>query len=270
MQSRLEECMSSAFTLAQPPNFLKLVAHDLRWRTLSALTHSDYRVQELTRLLGVPQNLISYHLKQLRDAQLVTERRSAADGRDVYYSVDLERFRQLYYSAGEALHPSLAPMNGRPHEQDIGQSAYAGLPSTRVLFLCTHNSARSQMAEAIMRQLGKQAVDVFSAGSHPSHVHPEAIRAMSEIGIDISTQCSKGMEPFVDQEFDYIITVCDRVREACPVFPGDPEHIHWSFPDPATIESEEERRLAFKSIANDLSTRIRLLLSLIEGERARK
>src|SRR5437016_2446970 len=105
MQSGMEESMSSTLALAQPPGFLKLVAHDVRWRTLVALARGDYRVHELVQVLGEPQNLVSYHLKRLRDARLVTERRSSADGRDVYYSVDLERFRSLYYSAGEAMHP---------------------------------------------------------------------------------------------------------------------------------------------------------------------
>lgn len=259
--------MSNTLALTQPPSFLKLVAHDLRWRTLSALAHSDYRVQELVRLLGEPQNLISYHLKRLRDARLVSEHRSAADGRDVYYSIDLERFRQLYYSAGEALHPSLTSPNGWPQERNAVQEEGADLPPVRVLFLCTHNSARSQMAEGIMRHLGGDTVAVHSAGSHPSYIHPDTVRAMAAMGIDISTHRPKSMGEFVGEVFDYIITVCDRVRESCPVFPGDPEHIHWSFPDPAAVEPESERSEAFMRTAVELTTRIRYILLLIENER---
>ncbi|HXX38544.1 MAG TPA: arsenate reductase ArsC [bacterium] len=136
----------------------------------------------------------------------------------------------------------------------------------RVLFLCTHNAARSQMAEGIMRHLGHGAVDVYSAGTEPSHVHPLAVKAVRRLlGVDIGNQRSKHLNEFVGQRFDYVITVCDRAREACPVFPGDPERIHWSFDDPAAVQgSEDERYRAFRTIAAELSTRIRQLLVIIE------
>src|ERR1041385_7696158 len=103
----------------------------------------------------------------------------------------------------------------------------------RVLILCTGNSARSQMAEGILRDLAGDRFDVESAGIEPSHVRPEAIEAMREIGIDISSHRSKSVDEFVDQQFDYIITVCDNAKETCPVFPGNAKRIHWSFDDPA-------------------------------------
>ena len=251
-------------TLAAPaPPVLKLLAHDLRWQALLALARSDYRVHELVALLRQPANLISYHLKRLEAARLVTERRSAADRRDIYYSLDLDRLRTLYFAGGDALHPALS----RPAGAEQAAPPESGAPPTRVLFLCTHNSARSQMAEGIMRFLGGPAVAVFSAGTEPSRVHPDAIAAMSDLGIDIREQTSKHLNEFLGQRFDYVITVCDRTRESCPLFPGDPVRIHWSFPDPAAVEGEEARRAAFRRTAQELMNRIRILLTLIEKER---
>src|SRR5919198_2784720 len=108
--------MSANFISANPPDVLKLLAHDLRWNLVSALARSDHRVNELVRLLDQPMNLVSYHLKQLRDQQLVTERRSSADGRDVYYNLDLDLLRTRYFATGAALHPALAPGGGRRQE----------------------------------------------------------------------------------------------------------------------------------------------------------
>jgi len=136
----------------------------------------------------------------------------------------------------------------------------------RVLFLCTHNAARSQMAEGIMRALSRGAVDVESAGTEPSHVHPLAVDAVRRLlNADISRHRSKHLNEFVGQRFDYVITVCDRAREACPVFPGDPERIHWSFDDPAAVRgSEDDRDRAFRQVATELTTRIRQLLIVID------
>jgi len=239
---------------------LKLLAHELRWRLLQTLAHSDRRVQDLVALLGQPQNLVSYHLGRLRQQALVRERRSAADRRDVYYSLDLERLRGLYLATGETLHPGM----GAGQEAPGFMVARTGQHRRRVLFLCTHNSARSQMAEGILRHLGGETVEVWSAGTEPSRVHPLAIRAMAARGIDIRGQRSKGLDEFLDQTFDYVITVCDRANETCPVFPGAPERIHWSIPDPAAVEgSEKVRYRAFDEAAADLTTRIRYLLALM-------
>src|SRR5689334_3554226 len=114
----------------------------------------------------------------------------------------------------------------------------------RVLILCTGNSARSQMAEGLLRHLAGDAVQVESAGTHPSHVRPEAIAAMAEIGIDISAQRSKSVDEFSGDSFDYIITVCDNARESCPVFPGSVQRIHWSIHDPAGVQGSEHVRLS--------------------------
>ncbi len=246
---------------AQSPDFLKLLAHELRWRLVTALARSDRRVQELVQLVKEPHNLVSYHLRQLRSQALVTERRSAADGRDVYYSLDLERLRSLYFATGESLHPGLA-VHPTVTAKERGT---APAKRTRALFLCSHNSARSQMAEAILRELGGDQVEAASAGTEATRVHPLAIREMAERGIDISGQRSKSLEEFIGETFDYVVTVCDNAREACPIFPGDPERIHWSIPDPSAVEGEESvRAKAFKRAATELVTRIRYLLTLLE------
>lgn len=123
----------------------------------------------------------------------------------------------------------------------------------RVLFLCTHNSARSQMAEGLLRKLGGEHFEVFGAGTEKTRVHPLAIDAMRESGIDITGQSSKTLDAFTGEHFDYVITVCDRANESCPIFPGDTERIHWSFDDPsAATGTDEERLRAFRTIRDSI------------------
>ncbi|HPE63650.1 MAG TPA: arsenate reductase ArsC [Methanothrix sp.] len=119
----------------------------------------------------------------------------------------------------------------------------------RVLFVCTNNSARSQMAEGLLRHLHGDRYEVFSAGTFPTEVHPLAIRAMAERGVDISGHRSKSLDEFRGAEFDLVVTVCDRAREACPFFPGGGKRVHQSFPDPAAAAGTEEERLcAFRDV----------------------
>jgi arsenate reductase (thioredoxin) len=128
----------------------------------------------------------------------------------------------------------------------------------RVLILCTGNSARSQMAEGLLRHLGGDRFQVASAGVSPTRVRSEAIKAMREIGVDISDQQSKSVDVFAGQEFDYVITVCDNANEHCPVFPGNTTRIHWSFDDPALAEGDEESRLAvFRRVRDEILDRLR-------------
>ena len=128
----------------------------------------------------------------------------------------------------------------------------------RVLILCTGNSARSQMAEGLLRAFGGDSVEVFSAGTNPSSVRAEAIAVMLEIGIDLAGHRSKHVREFDGQHFDYVITVCDDANESCPIFPGNTERIHWSFPDPAATEGRETERLAaFRRVRDALAERIR-------------
>ena len=123
----------------------------------------------------------------------------------------------------------------------------------RVLILCTGNSARSQMAEGLLRHSAGELFDVESAGTKPSHIRPEAIAVMREIGIEISGQRSKSIDEFRDQSFDYVVTVCDNARETCPVYPGHANRLHRNFEDPALIDGPEERRLAaFRKVRDEL------------------
>ena len=127
----------------------------------------------------------------------------------------------------------------------------------RVLILCTGNSARSQMAEGLLRHLGGGRFEVESAGTHPGSVRPEAVAAMREVGIDISGHRSKSVEEFAGREFDAVITVCDHAREHCPVFPGRTERVHWSFEDPAAAGGDEAARLAvFRRVRDEIKERL--------------
>lgn len=134
----------------------------------------------------------------------------------------------------------------------------------RVLFLCTGNSCRSQMAEALLRRDGQRTVEVFSAGTVPSSVNPDAIRAMRELDVDISTQQSKPVGPYLGEFFDYVITLCGDAQESCPAFPGTPLRLHWPLPDPAKATGSDEQRLAvFREVRDELTHRVEDLLSEI-------
>lgn len=253
--------MAAHAPLHDPPLVLKLLAHEVRWHLVQVLVRSDYRVHELVALVQKPMNLVSYHLRLLRDVALLTERRSAADGRDVYYHLDVERLQTLYLDAGHAVVPTLPAADPVPRDADAPPTA----PPTRILFLCTHNSARSQMAEAITRHVGRAAVAVASAGTEPAQVHPLALAVLADKQIATDALVSKHVDTLADQTFDYVITVCDRAREACPTFPGHPEMLHWSFPDPSAVPgSALERRQAFETTAQQLMTRIRFLMTILE------
>jgi ArsR family transcriptional regulator, arsenate/arsenite/antimonite-responsive transcriptional repressor / arsenate reductase (thioredoxin) len=244
-----------------PPPFARLAGHPLRWRLLSELAGSDRRVRELAALAGQPQNLVSYHLRLLRDGGLVGVRRSSFDGRDSYYHLDLARCAQLLAGAGIALHPGLRLQPVQPGP--LGRPGQPGRRSGRpaVLFLCTGTSVRSQMAEALARHHSAGWVQAFSAGSHPKPVHPHAVRVMAERGIDLTGAQPKHLSVFAGRRFVQVITLCDRVREVCPEFPGQPRYAHWSIPDPAA--SGGDSYPAFESLAAELGTRIGFLLAAL-------
>lgn len=137
----------------------------------------------------------------------------------------------------------------------------------RVLFLCNHNSARSQMAEGLLRSLAGDRFDVFSAGTEKTRVHPLAIEAMRELGIDISGQTSKTPDAFAGETFDYVITVCDSANESCPIFPGETQRIHWSFDDPsAATGSDEERLRVFRRVRDEIHARLRKFAAAASGQ----
>lgn len=244
-----------------PLDFLQLAGHPLRWRLLAELARSDRTVDELAGLAGEPHNLVSYHLGKLRDARLVSGQRSSADRRDTYYTVDLARIGGLLSETGGALHPGI-----RLAAPSLRDDARPG--AVRVLFLCTGNSARSQVAEALIKARSGGVVRAYSAGSQPKPLHPNAVKVMrDEHGIDLSGYVSKHLDAFTERRFDWVISLCDRVREVCPEFPGGPEVIHWSIANPVTGEPDDVTYPLFQQTAAELATRIPFLLAAI-GHRA--
>lgn len=252
--------MTAGSDTSAPPRILRLAGHPVRWRLLSALAGGDRRVGELCELAGERQSLVSYHLRKLRDGGVVSARRSLADGRDTYYVLELARCGELLAGAGASLHPGLAPPVGaRP-------VAGRGPARVRVLFLCTGNSARSRMAQALAEHLSAGAVSASSAGSHPKPLHPNAMRVMRERGIDLAAAGvrSRHLSEFADRRFDHVVSLCDRVREVCPSFPGSPREIHWSVRDPAREPGGDDETLpAFERTAAELEVRIAFLLAAI-------
>lgn len=232
-----------------PPEVLALLADPVRWQLVTELARSDRRVGELVERVDRPQNAVSYHLGALRRAGLVSSRRSAADGRDVYYRVDLARCRDRLGAVGGALHPGSALAPSPPVGDPRPRRA-------RVLFLCTGNSGRSQIAEALAEHRSGGRIVARSAGSHPKPLHPDAVRVLADRGIDISGRSSKPLTRFARQRFDRVVTLCDRVREVCPEFPGAPETTHWSMPDPAA-----GGRAAFVLAADEIDQRVALLVA---------
>jgi protein-tyrosine-phosphatase/DNA-binding transcriptional ArsR family regulator len=237
----------------EPPPFLTAAGHPIRWRLLTELALGDLAVHELTTLLGQPQNLVSYHLGKLRKAELVTSRRSSADGRDTYYALHLGRCSAMLSGTGGALHPALRMRTPEP----------APVTGARVLFLCTGNSARSQMAEAILRREAGGAVEVRSAGSNPKPIHPYAVTALASRGLDLTTAEPKHVDRFTGQRFDYVITLCDRVKEVCPSLDGVRRPLHWSIPDPSR---DPDGLPAFDRLAGELTERIGFFLHTLSEE----
>lgn len=242
------------------PAFVRLAAHPLRWRLLTLLAASDYRVRELVELVGHSQNLVSYHLRLLRGSGLVTAHRSSFDARDSYYHLDLERCGHALTAAGSALHPALR-LDPTPPRATMAEPS--GRP--RVLFSCTGNSARSPIAEALLRHRTGGHVEVVSAGSHPkAFIHPAAVRVLGErYGIDIADRRPRHLDTMVRRRFDYAISLCDKVREVCPEFSDQPRLIHWSIPDPAARDTDQRGYAAFEHAAAEIDTRIRYLLPVL-------
>jgi len=189
---------------------------------------------ELTRSLGMAQSTVSEHLRVLKDAGLVEQ---AGPGLRAIYRIN---------------HDGLAWM-----KQAVASLSEGPVSPTRVLFLCTGNSARSILAEAALRHVGGDRFDVHSAGTDPKGINPWTLRVLGAAGISTEGLDSKNLSRYLDDQFDYVITVCDRAAEQCPVFPGDPERIHWSLPDPAAVTGDDALKLAaFTATLDDLRRRI--------------
>jgi protein-tyrosine-phosphatase/DNA-binding transcriptional ArsR family regulator len=228
---------------------LKLIADETRWRLIQALRWSDYQVGELVDLLDMPQNLLSYHLNLLRQAGLVQVHRSDADARANYYGIDLSAMVRFYFGLGTELHLSAA------HPSEI--------PPHTVVFLCTANSARSQMAEGWLRHLSGGRLSARSAGTRPAQLHPLAVEVMAEAGIDIGYQQAKSVEALTDLGPELVVTVCDIAREECVVWRNAARRLHWSIPDPAAEADPAVQIEAFRNARDDLRRRVEGLIALL-------
>lgn len=237
------------------PALLRVLAHDLRWAIVRLLANGDLRVREVVAATGEAPSLITYHLAQLRAAGMVWVRRSAADGRDSYYALDLDAVGAAIQRVAGDIHPGL-PSGGAD-----GLAAPPPAVPSRVLFICTANSSRSQMAEGWLRHLGGSGVVAASAGTFPTSLHPLAVAAMAEHGVDISGHQVKHVGAFAGRSFDRVVTLCDRAREACPEPPSAKVVAHWSVPNPA--EAHPADLDAFRAAAKELHTRVRYLLPLL-------
>ena len=240
------------------PPFVHLGAHPIRWQLLNELSRSDYRVRELVTQVGEPQNLVSYHLRLLRDGGLVTSTRSSYDGRDSYYHLNLDHCADILIGAGAALHPAL--------RLRCVPTAFEPDGPLAVLFVCTGNSARSAIAQALLRRQSGGRVEVLSAGSRPKPaMHPNTVRVLrQEYGIDISDQSPRHLDTLSERRFDAVITLCDKAREVCPDFGNGSAAIHWSIADPAaTGDTDEGSYPLFRATAAEIDTRIRHLLPVL-------
>jgi protein-tyrosine-phosphatase/DNA-binding transcriptional ArsR family regulator len=246
--------------LLSAPPVVRLLADPVRWRLVRQLAFSDQRVRELMKVLGQPQNLVSYHLRRLRDGGLVNSRRSSFDGRDTYYSLDLPACSQALSDAAAAVHPALVPgpCTGR------GQDSSRPGAGRRVLFVCTGNSGRSPMAQGLLARRAGPCIQAVSAGIRPKPVHPQAVAVMRDrYGIDIAGHQPVPVEAVAGRRFDYVISLCDRARESCPDFTCQPGRMHWSLPDPASGEGGQAGCGAFERTATELDARIAFLLPIL-------
>ncbi|NTV65282.1 MAG: ArsR family transcriptional regulator, partial [Oscillochloris sp.] len=221
-----------------------------------ALRSCDRQVGEIVAQTGLPQNLISYHLGVLRQANLVQQHRSDADGRATYYGIKLDVLLALYQQIGADLAiPSPLPL--------------AALPAATVVFLCRANSARSQIAEGWLRARSGGRLTVRSGGTQPAQLHPLAVQVMAEVGIDIGHQQAKSLESLAALSPDVVVTVCDIAREECALWPHVGDHLHWSIPDPAAVSGDAERLTAFRAARDELQQRVEGLIGLLRNPAGR-
>jgi ArsR family transcriptional regulator, arsenate/arsenite/antimonite-responsive transcriptional repressor / arsenate reductase (thioredoxin) len=262
--------------VASSPGVLGVLAHDLRWTIVGLLVPGDLRTSELVSRTGQAPSLVSYHLARLRDAGLVSARRSTADGRDSYHALDLDALGQAVALMAGQIHPSLidsgvrGDVPGSRQEMSGSRQEVTGLPRgaadppariAQVLFICSGNSARSPMAAGWLNHLGAGRVTARSAGVTPRPLHPLAVAAMAEHGVDIGSHQATLLDGFAEQLFTRVITLCDRARENCGELPDAPVAVHWSIPDPARAHPPDLD--AFRATARELRTRVRYLLPML-------
>jgi arsenate reductase len=252
---------------------LAVLADPQRLHILDLIINGIHCSSGIVERLGLAPNLVSHHLKVLREAGLVDIERDPADRRWIYYVPDIQQLTEIQFLLTHFLHP--ARIQGRAGQCGPSQGAQTYTPpdyllvekehllntkKAKIIFLCTGNSARSQMAEAFMKKHGGDLFEAHSAGIEPKGINPYTTRVMDEIGIDISGQQSKGVRQYLGQiNFGYVITVCDHAEENCPtVFLTQGKHLHWSFEDPAAFEgTEEETLVKFRQIRDQIEARIK-------------
>jgi protein-tyrosine-phosphatase/DNA-binding transcriptional ArsR family regulator len=251
--------MTPAVQASETPPFVRLAAHPLRWKLLTSLADSDYRVRELVAQVDEPQNLVSYHLRLLREEGLITAKRSSFDGRDTYYHLDLDSCADGLAATGAALHPVLRTRSSTGTRGETARSPAA------VLFVCTGNSVRSPMAEALLHHYAADRVHVTSAGTRPqAQLHPAAVRVLRErFGIDVVGRRPRDVATLAGRQFDHVITLCDKAREISPEFAHQPRRAHWSIAEPASSGEEAATGAAFHRTAADIDVRVRHLLPLL-------
>lgn len=248
----------------QKPPILQALGHELRWHLVRQLCSSDLKVGELSAATGEPQNLVSYHLRLLRDAGLVCERRSSADRRDIYYSLDRRAVTSGLLGALTDINPG-----ERPAEPGVPGNPTASGGQTSVLFLCTGNSARSQIAEAMLRHLGGRHVLVRSAGTHPVGVHPQVHEVLASRDIGVGNLRSKSITEFAGQEFDHVVTLCDIARSEPIRLTGNPHVVHWSILDPvATPGGRAAVTAAFERVAKEVKVRVEYFYADLRTQRS--
>lgn len=245
-----------------PLALVQLLADEVVWRLMRALAAGDLHLRDLQVQLNIPQQVVQVlekRLAQLEQLGLVSSRISDTNPNLRYYRLQMDRLRSVVQQIIGALHPSLQ-LAPEPEAQPITPAP----TRPRVLFLCTENSARSQLAEALLRQLSGGSVEAYSAGTQPSKVNPLVMEILGEAAHGLR---SKHVDEFHGQHFDYVITLCDHAREVCPAFTNADKQLHWSLPDPAAAEDESARQRAFSATACELTRRIRYLLTFIEASR---
>lgn len=263
-------------TYPELADLLKTLADPHRLEILNLIIEGIHTSRALSAATGLPKNLLSHHLKSLKEAGLVRVGRDPHDQRWVYHIPDSQRLTEVQFLLSHFLHPArIQPRQGAygpggqpapyqpPRHIQLEKEFRMTSNKTKVIFLCTGNSARSQMAEALLRQQADAEFEVYSAGTEPKGMNPYTVRVMEELGVDMSGQHSKSVREFLGHmNFQYVITVCDDAEENCPaVFLSQGQHLHWSFEDPARATGSDEDILAkFRDIRSQIDERIRAWL----------
>jgi ArsR family transcriptional regulator, arsenate/arsenite/antimonite-responsive transcriptional repressor / arsenate reductase (thioredoxin) len=228
-----------------------------RLAIISLLSTGPILVGDICNTSGLPLTLVSQHLRVLRESGMVQAERDSNDARAVWYSLNPQRIKEIQTVLSMVFDMTKIVDRRIP---EVKQSPNLTREKFRVLFLCSGNSARSQMAEALLQHYGTGLIEARSAGTHPREVHPLTIKVLTEIGIDTTGLKAKHYSVFSRESFRYVITVCDRANEECPDFNGNYQRIHWSIVDPVKDGNEDELLNVFEQTRQELAERIDLFV----------